>query len=342
MALSIVKSALSIPIGLALFLLLAYNFKIKEIFKSNELKSFIVIVAIGILVCTPWLIRNAIMFHNPFYPDVHFISTYRINEKMWKLRQEAGGNPLSDIFSFSVLRGYFSYYIFTIFIGTSYALYKWDKKTILLLSIILTGLIPELILGAKDIRYIMHLVPITVFLFCSFLKEFIPEFKYKKHFLYILILALVVLTIFEIKSGGERIMSIRNPSYGMMDAYEWLANNTLNEEYNILDLFAPRGLFLLYMFDSSNKRGVTFPHAHAGSGDTLWHFWEYPDAKQRLESCKIKYIVVQKYFFKIPKSLRRFAGWTYLPEEFVEWADRQTYMKRVFENEDILIYRVGD
>jgi len=340
LSLSVSKLILSVPLSFALFLLITHNFRIIEILKSKEFKSFILITLIGFAVCTPSMKRDNTILHNPIYPEVQFISTYRINKKMWDIKASIAKTPLSEIFSFGTLNAYMGYYFFPILIGIAYSIYKWDKNNLLLLSFIATGLIVVLFIATKDIRYIMHLVPLSVFLFCSFLKEFLPDFKYKTHILLLLVVVCIFIFAFEIRESGKRINDLRALTPSILEAYKWLATNTTNAEYNILDLFTPRALLLLYYFDPSNQRGVTFPHPHAGSGEVLWHFWEYPDARQRLKSCKIKYIVVEKYFFTVPYQMRKFIGWTHLPEEFVKWADDKPYMERVFENRDMLIYEV--
>ena len=206
------------------------------------------------------------------------------------------------------------------------------------------GSLPFSIVGAKDLRYVMHLIPILIFPACKELVKCLEKLP-KSKYLRLGTLATLLLISSSICFGeSKRVYEVNrhfNPPGFYEGAYYWIATNTPNEDYAIMDLFFRNAQWLLQHFQPNNKR-ITFFMNPLGGSD-LWEFWklEKEEMLARLKKYKIRYIVVETYFYEVPSWRRKFLGWTHIPQEaIIRFNSLPENFKLVFDNKQVWIFEV--
>lgn len=324
------ESALFLVPALAVYLILKNDFSISKLLGSGELRTAAAICVIGLLMIAPWWARNYIVYGNPVYPFYPNVFGWKyLDELSYKVRMEIAAEPLTKVINYWRLEGYLGWFLFAGLFGVSYALVKKDYY---FLSILSVGSLPIVLIGARDIRYIMFLLPTAAFVSSKYIYECLKSVRYGTLLFYLLTVAFAAYTANMMLHEGPRINDLRHFPPGTLKAYEWIKHNT-PEDSVVLDLFTPNMVYV------TGRKGV-FPHTCC-CGD-LWEFWKLPEDEMMrvLRNHNISYIVTENYFYLIPKELRWLAGWTHIPEEFIYLTNVSNHFKLVYNTPEVFIFKV--
>jgi len=328
------ESALFIILSLFVYLLLKNNFNLFKMVKDKNFKNAVVASLIGLCIITPWWIRNYILFGNPVYPFFPNIFGWKYLDKLvYEQRMKATATPLTELANYWTLEGYLGTVVLVA--GLFGIAYSFLRKNYYFASIILVGLLPFLLIGAKDIRYIMFLIPSVCIVASISVYDILKNLSGKAFkYTYLILLCLLIIVSFNtVASESERITkNIRGFPPGTVEAYLWIRENT-PEDSVVMDLFTPNMVFM------TGRKGV-FPHICC-CGD-LWEFWKLPEDEMMsaLKKHKVKYIVTENYFYRVPKWKRHLLGWTHIPEEFIYLTNTSKHFKLVYNTEDVFIFSV--
>jgi len=325
------ESALFIIPSLFAYLFMRNGFNLVKMVKDINFKSVVIVSLIGLCIIVPWWVRNYILFGNPVYPFFPNIFGWKYLDKfVYKQRMELTAIPLVELINYWTLESYLGFAVLVA--GLFGIIYLFLKKNYYFVSIILVGLLPFLTVGAKDIRYIMFLIPSICIAASISLYDLLKNVKYK-HVYLILLCILIILSMKTVVSESERITkNIRGFPPGTIEAYLWIRENTPKDSV-VMDLFTPNMVFV------TGRKGV-FPHICC-CGD-LWEFWKLPEDEmiKVLKKYDIKYIVTENYFYTVPKWKRHLLGWTHIPEEFVYLTNSSKHFKLVYNTKDVFIFEV--
>ncbi len=308
-------------------------------FDMKEFKILATIAVIGLLLYSPWLIRNYMLFRNPVFPAFPNIFGYSgLDPIGYQLFRSAGYKPLMDVINAFSLQVYFFFLFFFGAWGLLYLVIKHRMTDLWLLSAILVLILPIVLVSTtRDIRYLFPIIPILAlpisFVFIEMYNSISQFAKYYKIAAILIVLLVSIFSLYHIVNESKRMdEGIRHMQLGLGEAFKWIEENA-PEDAVIMDLWTPN---LVY---STDRVGV-FPHAfHAGE---LWEFWKLSeqDALKLLEKHEIDYVQVERVLFQ-PEHIRKGMAWISIPEEFIYIVEDWSSFELVYNQNWVLIYKVN-
>lgn len=308
-------------------------------FDMKEFKILAIISVIGLLLYSPWLIRNYVLFKNPVFPAFPNIFGYGgLDPVGYQLFRSAGYKPLIDIINALSLKAYFYFLFFFGAWGLLYLVIKRRMTDIWLLSIILVLILPIfLVPTARDIRYLFPMIPILAlpisFIFIEMYTSASQFAKYYKIASVLIILLVSIFSLYHIVNESKRIdEGIRHMYPGVEEGSNWIKVNVPKDAV-IMDLWTPNFVY-------TTDRVVVFPHAfHAGE---LWNFWNSSEqnALELLKKHGINYVIVETILFQ-PEHIRKGMAWISIPEEFIYIVKDWSSFELVYNKPWILIYKIN-
>jgi 4-amino-4-deoxy-L-arabinose transferase-like glycosyltransferase len=310
------QTAMIIPIVFLIFLIVTKNLKLFW-------KDYLIIITIGLLIFTPWLIRNYLFFKNPIFPLLPQLFGYaHLNTAYWQFVSTAspGQSIINNILdNFGILLVFLPVMIFYFHKN------KMKRNELLLL---LSFIIPLLLiyLPITSILTSIRAVIFVIAFISLFVATFISENKY---YIYIIAMLCVVLIISVSYASYQVYGNTVGIPIRTQESYNWIINNTA-ENATLLDFNS----MVTYYY---TNRSTTYFNPY--SGEELERWWDNESyAKDILKKNKIDYILFYTIFLE--PDVYKHTTYPPIGKEFSEKVQNWQGINLEFLNEVVVIYHV--
>jgi len=295
--------------------------------KIQCLKKLVIITIIGLLVASPWLIRNFITFGNPVFPQLLSIFGYKYIDKV-------GWNIHSNKLSNAIIAPVVSLHLVLGILGMSYAIFK-RKNIDVLFSVSFVMLFSLVfILPSNDMRYMFPSLGFLAILSARFINVLYNEMSnyYNKigKAVVIVFMFIIIISCFNgiYKIGYSEAINRGKPKY-MMDAFNWIRYNTPKDSV-VYDLWVPDCAYF-------SNRVCTYQGVYCCSD--LWYWWNKSesDAYNLFKKYDIDYVIIENTLFNSPAT----GIWTYTPFEAGKKLSKWNFSNMVYGNNYITIFQIN-
>lgn len=265
-----------IPMTLLLYLIIDIIINRNKLKLINEIKVFILILIIGLLITIPHFLRNYLLFHNPIFPFFPNIFGWEYLDKEGYYLVPKGQNAWVEVNLqyFWINFSYFLLILLATFILSIIKIKKLNNDNLsnfvidftpkdiinldkIFISTLITSLFTYLYLSpSKDIRYLLILIPISL-----------PIFSYKisifKKWNFIILIMLCVFSFYNIFSIlPTTLMKGKLPENEKV-LYNFIKANTTKDAI-LFDVYTGTTAY-------HTERSTMFPTTLCGYD--LWGFW---------------------------------------------------------------------